>query len=104
MKNFTEAQIKEFSKQAADAGRLIEIGWVGFKASAIPAHASPELLADMRLAFYSGALHLFEGWMGMLDPGADPTPADEKRLDNIDQELRRFEPELLARQTSKGRA
>lgn len=89
--------LEALTRRLADDGKLIEAGWVALRLSAIPLDASAVQLSEMRLAFMSGAQHLFASIMGMLDPGSDETPADLRRMDLINQELEAFTEELKLR-------
>jgi hypothetical protein len=50
----------------------------------------------MRHAFYAGAIVLFQSILAMLDPGEEPTAADLKRMDALDQELREYMREMAS--------
>lgn len=85
------------ARQLADDGKLIEAGWVGLKLAAIPKDAPQVQVDEMRLAFMAGAQHLFASIMGILDPGAEPTDADLRKMDLIAAELDKVRAELAAR-------
>jgi hypothetical protein len=86
--------IDEVSRRLADEGKLIELGWYSLRQKAVPADA-PEVLTDeMRMAFFAGAQHVFASIMGILEPGAEPTDADMRRLSLTAKELQEFEDEL----------
>jgi hypothetical protein len=53
--------------------------------------AGRELQRDeCRLAFWAGAATLFYALMGGLDPGEEPTEADEAKMKAIDAEIQGF--------------
>lgn len=84
------AHLERFSRELTDNGKLIEAGWVGLRL-ACDLHDAPALqLQEMRQAFFAGAQHLFSSIMTILEPGAEPTDKDLKRIDLIDRELRAF--------------
>jgi hypothetical protein len=91
------AYFEALSRDLADQGKLIEAGWIGLRACAIHKDATELEIEEMRMAFMAGAQHLFSSIIMILDPGAEPTGNDLKRMDLIDQELRAFRGELEAR-------
>jgi hypothetical protein len=86
----TPELIAEFTKVALDHGQLMEAGWLGFRYAAIPANAPTIQIDEMRGAFFAGAQHLFGTILSILDPGAEPTEADLRRMDLIKSELDEF--------------
>lgn len=86
--------LERLTKKLADDGRLLEAGWVSLRLAAISLSAPAIQLQEMRLAYMSGAQHLFASMMGMLDPGPDETPADMRRMELIQIELNDFTKEL----------
>jgi len=82
--------IDKICQALADEGKLIEAGWISMKYSVLSLDAPQIQLEEMRMAFFGGAQHLFGSMMGILDEKDEPTELDLKRMDNIDQELRRF--------------
>lgn len=84
----TKEAVDAICKAAADQGKLLEAGWLALRMTAIHQDAPPNQLAEMRMAYFAGAQHLFSSIMGSLDPDADPTEADLHRMDLIDQELK----------------
>jgi hypothetical protein len=56
----------------------------------------------MHYAFMAGAQHLFSSIMTILDPEAEPTERDLKRMDLIDQELEAFRKEMELRAAKPG--
>lgn len=86
-----EAELRAFSRLAAEHGKLIEAGWFGLCVSFVEADDSLAEMAQLRMAFFAGAQHLFASIMGgILDHGGEPTEADLRRLDLIEQELSEF--------------
>ena len=84
---FTKEYIDSITRKLADSGRIVEGGWMGFMMEVIPLGAPQIQLDEMRIAFYAGASYLLGAIMGMLDPEAEPTDNDMRRLDNIAAEL-----------------
>ena len=80
--------------------KLIEAGWTGFRATAIPKECPPGIVDDMHVAFFAGALHLFVSITRHMlnDRTSEITETDLPRLTQINNELAAFEQELLARQ------
>ncbi len=81
--------VNEFTKRLVEEGKIIEAGWVGFK-TILPPNAPEVQFSEMRKAFFAGAQHLFSSIMVSLDPEAEPTDADLRRMDNIHGELKEF--------------
>lgn len=86
------AFLERLTRELTEQGKLIEAGWISLRLVAVPLDALPTQLEEMRNAFFAGAQHLFGSIMGggLLDPDAEPTAADLRRLDLIDQELKKF--------------
>lgn len=84
------AVMEQVTRGLIDEGKLIEAGWVGLRMMAVPKDASERQIVDMRSAFFAGAQHLYASIMTMLDPDAEPTKADERRMEAIDAELKKF--------------
>jgi hypothetical protein len=94
--------LRVLSQTLADNGKLIEAGWIGLQTRWVPADAGPLQRAEMRQAFFAGALHLFSSVMQIMDDDREPTAADLRRMDQIEAELKAFEKELLAQLTVGG--
>jgi hypothetical protein len=92
------AYLELLTRRLVDEGLLIEAGWVGLRIACQLEDAPKIQLDEMRNAFFAGAQHVFHSITGgLLDPGSEPTDADLRRMDQIDQELRRFITEFSAR-------
>ena len=92
------AHLERLTRELTDAGLLIEAGWIGLRLACDLHDAPKQQLDDMRNAFFAGAQHAFHSITGgLLEPGEEPTEKDLKRMDNIDQELRRFIKDFEAR-------
>lgn len=78
------------TKLLADEGKIVEAGWLGFKHLALRPDTPATQLATMRVAFFSGALHVFSCIMTFLDPDKDPTEADLARMGKLEKELQTF--------------
>lgn len=84
------AFLERLSKELVDKGKLIEAGWVSMRLACLDLNAPADQLAEMRMAFFGGAQHLFSSIMTILEPGAEPTDKDLERFDLIDAELKLF--------------
>lgn len=99
-----DSLVSGVAKKLANDGRLIEAGWASLRTMAVDPAAPQVQVDEMRLAFMAGAQHLFASIMGILDPGAEPTDADLRRMDLIAAELEKVRGELAARyMATKGR-
>ena len=81
--------LDQLAQRLADEGKLVEAGWVGFRLVLMP-DASAEAMEFARLAYMSGAQHLFAMILTMLDPGTEETSDDLRRMDLINAELAAF--------------
>lgn len=75
--------------ELVDKGKLIEAGWESFK-STLPPDFSQSQFDAMRLAFFSGAQHVFTSTLEILSEEDDLTGDDMKRINLIHQELGEF--------------
>lgn len=80
-----------------DQGKLIEAGFEALRFTSIPIGAPPLQIEEMRNAFFAGAQHLFATIMTVLEPGAEPTENDLKRMSAITNELDEFIARFKAR-------
>jgi hypothetical protein len=94
----TNEQATELMKALTDQGKLIEAGWIAYRHKVVPAGAGTVQVEESRQAFFGGAHHLFASIMEILEPSAEPTENDLKRMDQIDNELKGF-IEALQRRT-----
>lgn len=78
----------------ADKGKIVEGGWAAYVATSGLETAPDIQRKEMRKAYMLGAQHLFASIMGILDPGAEPTEKDLKRMDLIHNELEAFRRSL----------
>ena len=90
------------AKEFVDQGLLIEAGWAAFQVYVMEAKSPPLQVADMRMAFFAGAQHLWGSVMSVLSDDEEPTPEDEQRMALIDAELRSFAEKLVATLPTKG--
>lgn len=94
-------------KTLADEGKLIEAGFFVF-ASSVISRADPEAevkITELRLAFMAGAEHLFSSIMFIMDAGDEPTEANLRRMDLIQQEIDQWRGRISEHvQPAKGRA
>lgn len=98
------AHLDLMAKKLADEGRLIEAGWIGLRIAAGLERAPAVQLDEMRKAYMAGAQHLWSSLMVVMDPEAEPTPADLRRMALIQNELDAFGNELLANLPTEGNA
>lgn len=82
-----------------DRGKIIEVGFAALIQQTYPGWEtmSKQQLDDLRCAFFGGAQHLLGSIMGTLDPGAEPTEKDLRRMDLIHHELEAFIEEYKQR-------
>ena len=103
--NLTREALDQLERDLIDKGLLIEAGFASLRAMAMAPDAPPEQVHEMRMAFFAGAQHLFGSIMQTLDPEAEPTDADMRRMDRIDAELRAFIDDFQLRHLpTEGRA
>lgn len=86
----TQESAQKLSEDLADAGKLVEGGFAGFRMMVIPDDAPPIQVYEMRMAFFAGAQHLFASIMAVMDSDREPTPKDFQRLTLIHEELEAF--------------
>lgn len=94
--------VNELCKGLVDKGLLIQAGWVGLRLSAVHPDAPQNQLDEMRMAFFAGAQHLFASVMGILEPDAEPTETDLRRMSQINAELDTFLQEFKLRTARPG--
>jgi len=75
------------TKILTDKGLLIEAGFAAFRHFVIAPGASHAQVLEMRAAYMSGAEHLFSSIMTIMDPGAEPTEDDLRRMNLIHKEI-----------------
>lgn len=85
-----QGMAEDIIRQAADRGQIIEAGWIGLRYAAVAKDAPAIQLKEMRMAFFAGAQHLFSSILTVLEPDAEPTEADLRRMDMIKSELDEF--------------
>jgi len=104
MGRITQRLADELAKVATDKGKLIEIGWISALLYVVPKDASETQVNEMHKAFFLGAQHLFTSIMSILDPGAEPTEKDLRRMDLIHNELEVFRKEVTSHHTAPERS
>lgn len=77
-------------EKLTDEGKIIEAGWASYQYLVLSQDAPQIQKDECRLAFFSGAQHLFGSIMQMLDPGSEPTARDLNRMTQISSELEAF--------------
>jgi hypothetical protein len=70
--------------------------WDSYARDVVPKDAPTVQRWETRRAFYAGAQATFMSIISMLDPGTEPTEADLRKMDALDQELRTFKEEVRA--------
>lgn len=96
-REITRADLEALSRKLADEGKIIAAGFVGMRIGVISPNAPQTQINEMELAFMGGAQHLWASIMSILDPDAEPTEADLRRMSLIDRELRDFAERLKTR-------
>jgi hypothetical protein len=81
---------KTVAKDLISKGLLIEGGWKIYESVACPPNTPAWQREEMRTCFFAGAQHLWASIQSTLDPEAEPTEMDMKRMELIDNELRQF--------------
>jgi hypothetical protein len=85
---------REVTERLVDDGRIIEAGWrAALLILGWGARPAPER-RDLRLAYLSGAQHLWASVMGVLEEGREPTERDLARMSLIADELDGFAREM----------
>lgn len=92
-----DAVAVEVTKKFTDAGLLVEAGWAAYAIVAMPKNADAAAIGECRMAFMAGAEHLFDSIMNFLDPGEEPTMADLRRMDLVQQEIDIWRAKLFER-------
>ena len=88
MTKFTRDEVAtELTKVLTDKGLLIEAGFAAFRHFVIPPDAPHKQVLLVRHAYMAGAEHLFSSIMNIMEEGAEPTPADMRRMDLIYKEI-----------------
>jgi hypothetical protein len=98
------AALETLARKLVDDGLLIEAGWIGLRRACLPPDTGELQLREMRMAFFAGAQHLFVSIMAILEPDAEPTDNDLRRMDLIEKELERFIQKFGETIQVKGRA
>jgi hypothetical protein len=80
----------EASHKLMDEGMIVRAGFVGFMAAVFPDGCPDHQRQELENAFMAGSLHLWMSIMATLDPGAEPTDRDLRRMDLIQKELDDF--------------
>jgi len=93
--NKLQAAIDKLLRDQSDQTNLLEAVWLLYAAS-VQIPTSTIQWTESRRCFFMGAATLFEAINRILEPGAEPTDADLGRMDRIDDELKRFQADVLA--------
>jgi hypothetical protein len=83
--------VPRFMAYGQNIVKIIETEWQDYRRKVIPLHASEIQLQESRRAFFAGAWAYYALVMHRLDPGAEPTDADMKFMEDLDREMREFE-------------
>lgn len=100
-KTFRE-EVNRITRAATDDGRLIELGWLAFKATVIPPNASKAQIEDLQIAFFAGSQHLWASVLSFLEDGKEATVADLRRMTLVHVELREWAASILVRLKERG--
>lgn len=90
MKPDIQKKAQAMTEGATDAGKIIEVGFIGLLAAAYPNGVPDMQRLELRNAFFAGAQHLFASIMTVLDSGSEPTEMDMHRMSMIHDELEAF--------------
>jgi hypothetical protein len=90
MKPTVQEAAQELAEGLANAGKIIEGGFAGFRMMIIRSGAPSIQVREMRMAFFAGAQHLFASIMAVMDSDRDPTPRDLHRMRIIHEEIEGF--------------
>jgi len=82
-----EEAARRISAQLVDAGKLVEASFEIYRACVMSPDAPEIQVRECRLAFMAGAEALFSAVMNVLDPGAEPTERDLRRMQAISDEI-----------------
>ena len=88
-------------KQLIKNGMLLEGGFTALLIS-IPPDTPENQVRMMHIAYMAGAQHLFASIMAALDPDAEPTENDLRRMAQISSELDAAERSSLASRIKSG--
>lgn len=80
-----------------DRGLLIAAGFAGLATTPLCADKTPAQLEDLKVAYMSGAQHLWASIMAIMDHGLEPTDADMRRMGLISDEMEAWSKRLAAR-------
>lgn len=97
-----ERHVREIAQRVTEdlsqEGRLIAGGWRAFEILT-GLERAPELQrSEMKLAYYSGAQHLFASIMNILEEGQEPTEGDLNKVTAIHEELEQWVRQQKAQQ------
>jgi hypothetical protein len=84
------------AEEAVSQAKLIEREWLTYRNEVIPKNAPLVQLQECRRAFYAGAQALLHTVMRLSDPGIEPTEADMRMMEGIEQELQDFAKAVMA--------
>ena len=94
----------DVSRKLANEGKLIAGGWAAYCVTTDLKPDNPQY-DELKIAYESGAEHLFSSIMGTLDEDREPTDADMRRMDLIYAEIQDIRERVKLRvQSSKGNA
>ena len=96
--------VDEVTKKLTDEGKLIEVGFYGYRKFVLRKDAPQSQIDECRLAFFAGAQHLFGSIMSIMEQGDEPTANDMRRMDQIHAELSDFAKRLTLQIETKGSA
>lgn len=82
--------VERLTREATEKGMIIELGFLGYLERVIPSNAPEIQILESRKAFFAGAKHLLASIMSTLDPEAEPTEGDLRRMQRIHDELEAF--------------
>ena len=68
--------------------------WMSYKRTVVPQYANAYQVEECRRAFYAGAAAIHDVIMKMLEPGAEATEADVRKMGELYEELTAFANEF----------
>ncbi len=98
---------EKIGREWADKGKLVEGGWRTLRSFMLRdmSHDTDEKFERAaRKLFFLGAEHVFTTIVAIMEPGAEPTEADMRRMSQIHAELEAFKLEFASRHETPGHA
>lgn len=84
------------AREWSDKGKVIRGGFEAMLVTLIPKDTPAAAIHQLRFAYMGGAQHLWASMFAMLDPDAEPTGDDVRRMGLIHVELEQWASEAKA--------